>query len=199
MTSVLSDVKERVTMNTDLFLIIDMQNAYDQKGVWACENIEQAKNNIIKVLDSKKEKNVIFTQFVAPSSPQGKWKLYNQLNKEVNEDVVANDIMDIYKPYLETYPVYTKSTYSSMTNMDVLQACQNAKRVVLSGVVSECCVLATALALIDLGIEVVFLKDAVAGINSETERATELILAGLEYAHVSLINTKEYLGKEERR
>ena len=72
-------------------------------------------------------------------------------------------------------------------------AAQKSGRLVVTGVVAECCVLATALAAIDLGIHVIYLTDAVSGISVETEKATELVLDGLSYAHVDLMTTQEYL------
>ena len=64
---------------------------------------------------------------------------------------------------------------------------------VITGVVAECCVLSTVMALIDEGIPVVYLTDAVSGVSADTQAAVELILAGMEPVHVRLMTTAAYL------
>ena len=178
-------------MKKDLFLVIDMQNAYTSKGVWACEHFDLAKANILKILESHKF-DVIFTKFEAPTNPVGTWNRYNSINKEVNESVFENEIIDEFKEY----SVYSKSTYSCLSNVDVLEKCKKANRVILSGVVAECCVLSTALACIDEGIDIVYVKDAVAGVDLKSEEAALLVLQGLAYAQVKIVDTKTLLRED---
>ncbi len=111
----------------------------------------------------------------------------------MNQDDHANAIMDIFSDELKKYPLYEKSTYSSLSIPKVQEAARKARRVILTGVVAECCVLSTAMALIDQGSYVFYLTDACAGINEETERAVETILEGLEPLHVKRMTTEEYL------
>ena len=61
-----------------------------------------------------------------------------------------------------------------MSIPEVRAAAEAAERVVLTGVVSECCVLSTAFAAIDMGCHVVWLKDAVSGFDRDKERGAEL-------------------------
>jgi len=77
---------------------------------------------------------------------------------------------------------------------EVREAALAADRVVLAGVVAECCVLFTATALIDEGVSVIYLTDAVAGINKETQKATELMFEGLEPLHIRRMTVNEYIG-----
>lgn len=42
-------------------------------------------------------------------------------------------------------------------------------------------------------IHVIYLKDAVAGVNNETEEATIKVLEGLAPLHLSIMTTEEYL------
>lgn len=73
-------------------------------------------------------------------------------------------------------------------------AARQAGRVVVTGVVAECCVLSTVLALMDAGIYVVYLTDGVSGLSREKEAATELILSGLSPLQIALMTTDEYLA-----
>ena len=180
-------------MAKDLLLVIDVQNAYMEGQPWACRDTGEMVKNIRKLLDSGKEMDVIFTQFLAPEDPQGNWKAYNEINAEINASEELNAIVDDLVPYLEKYPLAVKSTYSSMKNVQVREAALKAERVVVTGVVADCCVLATAMEAIDLGCPLVYLKDAVAGLNRETEAATELVLSGLDYVQTTLMTVDEYL------
>ncbi|MBR5966002.1 MAG: isochorismatase family protein, partial [Treponema sp.] len=72
-------------------------------------------------------------------------------------------------------------------------ACLAAKRVVVSGVVDDCCVLATVFELIDAGVYTVYLTDATSGLDKEKAAATELTLSGLAPLHVKLMTTKDYI------
>ena len=86
------------------------------------------------------------------------------------------------------------STYSAYSIEEVRNRATEASCVVVTGVVAECCVLSTVMSLIDAGVYVMYLKDAVAGINEETEKATITILEGLAPLHLSIIDTEQYLS-----
>lgn len=184
----------------DLILVVDMQNVYSEGGEWHCKNFDAALDSIIKLIEgvkaSKQDENIILTKFIADSNPVGVWKQYNLENARVNEDEFANKITDKLSKYEKLYPVYEKSTYSSLTVPQIMQAVDKIKdtgSVVVTGVVAECCVLFTITQLIDLGAKVVYLTDAVAGIDNETEAAVIKVLEGLTPLHVSCMTTKEYL------
>ena len=183
-------------MKRDLLLVIDMQNAYAKGCVWCCPNATKAAENIKRLLKDKREDAVFFTKFEAPREPVGTWKEYNRINAEVNEDAYANEIMEIFSEELKKYPVLEKSTYSSFEIPEIRDAAKKADRVILTGVVAECCVLATAFALIDAGVKVIYLTDGVAGINDETEKAAIKVLEGLAPTQVEIMTTEEYLMSE---
>ena len=176
----------------DLVLVIDVQNAYMKGQPWECNNTDGMLGNIRSIIDSGKS-DVVFTQFLAPSDPVGTWCDYNTINKEINESEELNEIEASLKPYLDKFPVIQKSTYSCMKSPELCAIVKKYDRLVLTGVVAECCVLATAMEAIDLGIPVVYVEDAVAGISSETEAATRLVIAGLDYVQTKIVTTEEYL------
>lgn len=182
-------------MVKDLLLVIDMQNVYAPGGKWCCPGSEAAVENIKRIIRQTPELDVIFTRFLASKEPVGAWQEYNRVNADVNADTCANEMLPQFEEELRKYPLCTKSTYSSLSIPQVRQAAARADRVVITGVVAECCVLSTVLALIDEGIPVVYLTDAVAGVSEETQAAAELILSGLEPVHVQRMNTAAYLEK----
>ena len=66
----------------------------------------------------------------------------------------------------------------------------------MTGVVAECCVLSTVMALIDEGIYTIWLSDAIAGLDAPKEEATERILSGLDPLHLTRMTTEEYLTEK---
>lgn len=190
-------------MNKDLLMVIDMQNVYSEGGEWFCPGIDAATENIIRVIEeAHKEKGavdeVVFTKFIASNKPSGTWITYNEENKAVNESEYANEIIEALKHYADGCKTYEKSEYSSLSVpalKDIVSEYIDSGRVVVSGVVAECCVLATVMGLIDMGVKVIYLTDAVAGIDDETQKAVLKVLEGLTPLHIEFMTTEEYLDK----
>ena len=183
----------------DLLLVIDMQNAYTADGPWTCPNMARATEQIIALIESGRFSEVVFTRFDAPQDPVGTWKDYNVINREVNEDEWMNEMVPELAPYLTQYSVFSKSTYSSMTVPEIREAAEQCTArggsVVLTGVVSECCVLSTAFEAIDLGCPVIYITDACAGCSDDLEVAAVSVLAGLDYVQTTILDTAAYLEK----
>lgn len=177
----------------DLLLVIDMQNVYTKGQKWACLDTEGAAERINRIIDANICEQVIFTRFLPQKEPFGVWEDYNWENAEVNADVYANEMLPQFSEQLKKYPLYTKNVYSSLAIPEVLEAARNADRVIVAGVVSECCVLSTVFALIDAGIYTIYLTDGVSGLDREKEAATELILSGLEPLHLSMMTVNDYI------
>ena len=158
--------------NQDLLLVIDMQNVYTKGQEWACEEVEKASDSILRLLNSRALSQVIFTQYLATKHPEGVWKEYNKVNAAVNADPWLNEMMSEFLPYTKKYPVYTKSVYSSFVIPQVRELAKHASRVVISGVVAECCV---------------------AGLNATSRKEAENILSYLSPLHTELMTTQQYL------
>lgn len=178
----------------DLLLVIDMQNVYTKNQEWACLNTDVAAKNIIKVMESGKCEDIIFTKYIADQNPQGVWKDYNKKYHHINTDPWLNEMIDELKPYEEIYDVYEKSTYSSLTVPEILKRAKEVDRVIITGVVAECCVLSTVMHLIDEGIYCIYLTDGVSGFDIPKEKATELVFSGLSPLHLEMMTTQEYLN-----
>lgn len=180
----------------DLLLVIDMQNVYTHGQKWACLDAVGAAQRINRIINANVCEKVIFTRFLPSDKPVGVWKDYNEENAEVNADIYANEMLSQFSEQLKKYPLYTKSVYSSLAIPEVLETARRVDRVVISGVVAECCVLSTVMGLIDAGIYVVYLTDGVSGLDKEKEAAAKLILSGLEPLHVSMMTVDEYLNQK---
>lgn len=183
-------------MNKDVLLVIDMQNVYLEDQPWGCASIQRSIKNIQSLLDQK-EKNYlpIFTQFLPDENASGVWKKYNEINAEINNNPWMSKIIDVLEPYTTTYQCYEKNVYSSLQVKEIDDLCKNADNVVLTGVVGDCCVLATCFDAIDKGYHVIYLKDACSAMNDACEEAVLTILANLEYLHVSVMTCEEYMNQ----
>ena len=177
----------------DLLLVIDMQNVYTKGQEWACEGVETASAAILSLLKKNVSEQVIFTQYLAPKHPVGVWKEYNEVNATVNANTWLNEMMPEFLPWTKKYPLYTKSVYSSFAIPEVVEAAKKAGRLVISGVVAECCVLSTVLSAIDAGCKVIYLTDAVAGLSESSRKETEKIVSYFAPLHTELMTTGEYL------
>ena len=177
----------------DLLLVIDMQNVYTKGQEWACEGVETASAAILSLLKKNVSEQVIFTQYLAPKHPVGVWKEYNEVNATVNANTWLNEMMPEFLPWTKKYPLYTKSVYSSFAIPEVVEAAKKAGRLVISGVVAECCVLSTVLSAIDAGCKVIYLTDAVAGLSEASRKETEKIVSYFAPLHTELMTTGEYL------
>ena len=180
----------------DLLLVIDMQNVYLPEQPWACETAARTKENILKLLGNHSKDQTIFTRYIAAEHPVGTWITYNEMNRKINENPWMNELMDGIKEAAESYHVYDKSTYSSFQVPAIREAAQKADRVILTGVVSECCVLSTFFEGIDLGCKLIWLTDATSGLNPILEAETLHILQGLSPLHVEFMTTEEYLTQQ---
>lgn len=180
----------------DLLLVIDMQNVYTTGQEWACLDTEGVAERVGRIIDSGKCSQVMFTEYLAAEQPEGVWADYNRMNADINADAWANELVPQLSAYTARYPLYAKSVYSSLAVPEVLSAARRAERVVVTGVVAECCVLSTVFALIDEGIYTVYLTDGVSGLDRPKEQAAELILSGLSPLHLSFMTVEEYLGEQ---
>ena len=150
----------------DTILVIDMQKVYLPGNPWACAYVNAAAQQIETLLD---------------------------------ENPVMNEFIPAIARYVEEFPYIDKCTYSCFSNEYVRVAADRSMvhggRIVLTGVVAECCVLATFFEGTDAGYRFVYLTDACAGVDDESERAVQTILQGLSPLHVELMTTAEYIAE----
>lgn len=172
---------------SDVLLVIDMQNVYLPQNQWECEGITGAISYIGEVLEKFPEDQVIFTRFMAPEHPQGTWKEYNRVNGEINRSEELNAPVQELQKYMTSENTFYKSTYSCISNAQLLEKLMKYDTVYITGVVAECCVLATVFELIDMGKKIVFLRNGIAGESIEKARAVEYILEGLSPMHVMFV------------
>lgn len=169
---------------TDLLLVVDMQNVYLPGQKWACDRIQEVINCIENLIKIFPESQIIYTKYMAPEKPKGVWAEYNRLNAEVNGDEWLNDYVKELKPYLNAGNTYIKSEYSCCANAELEERIDHYDRIFIVGVVAECCILSTIFRLIDMGKKVVYVSEGIAGETREKEEMVKNILSGLSPLHV---------------
>ena len=178
----------------DLLLVVDVQNVYLPGNPWACPGIVSAMNNTVNLLRSPRLPETILTRFVPPAHPVGRWKKYNEETAQINRDAF---LCRLAKPVLavsEGKAVAEKSTYSAFKCPEVRSALEGKEAVALAGVVAECCVLSTLLDAIDLGYEVVYLHDCIAGQSVEAEQMVSQLAKRFSPVHTRFMSSEEYLS-----
>ncbi len=181
-------------VSDDLLLLVDFQNVYLPGNDWACPSMPEALNNTIRILDAEGAPSCVMTRFIAPAQPVGRWQQYNDAFREINENAQLAELAAALTPYAEKATVIDKSTYSSMDAPEVLAALEGRKAVVLTGVTAECCVLATMMDAMDLGYEVVYLYDCIAGQNAELEAQVRGIAEIFAPTQITIMSSAEYLS-----
>lgn len=177
----------------DILLIIDMQNVYKPGQPWGCPNLDSVITNIQNLLSNKEWDSVYFTRHLPSSAPIGTWKTYNHHYDQINASPHLSQIVDELKPYLKQYPVLKKSTYSACPVLPPALSQEPLPQIVLTGVIAQCCILATLLGLIDSGHKIIYLEDAIAGQHTDFEAMTRAIADSFSPLHTQIMTINEYL------
>jgi nicotinamidase-related amidase len=138
-----------------------------------------------------KHYDIVFTRFIADSNPTGTWVDYNTKYADINRSEYLNAIVDDLKPYLPYYPTVDKSTYSCYKNPQLKALVDSHDTIALCGVVADCCVLATALDIIDTGKPILYLADAVGEYKLNSGKAVLDIMHNMKL-HVTTLTADEY-------
>lgn len=181
----------------DLLLVVDMQNVYFPGQPWECPSMPQALDRIQMLLQSPACGNsydVAFTRHVPFRHPKGQWKLYNEKTSSISSRREFGQILSSLQPFLDRWPCYEKSTYSACSVPALMEKLKEYRRVLLSGVVAECCVLFTAAGLVDAGIQVVYLYDAAAGQEPEYEALLCRLMRRYAPVHTLVMTAGDYLA-----
>jgi nicotinamidase-related amidase len=163
-----------------LLVVIDMQRVFaDPVSPWAIPDFPTLEEPIFRLLTAFGER-VTFTRFVVPAEPAGSWRTYFREWSFALEPG-AERLFELAAPWSDDgrRPI-DKPTFSAYGS-----ELQNVVRrlgittLVLCGVSTECCVLATALAAVDDGMAVRIVRDACASVDQAThEAALHVALTG---------------------
>jgi nicotinamidase-related amidase len=175
----------------DVLVIVDMQNIFvDGAGPWGVVGYRDAER-LIHDLRSEFPGPTVFTKFVADPKELGIWNKYydaypttrlphNDSAWDLTMELGPNDI-------LISVPTFSK--WGSELNRIVPQD----GRIIMAGVATDCCVIATVLGAIDAGREVLVIEDACAG-TSHTNHTKAMDVMGLLGPMIRVTSASELLS-----
>jgi nicotinamidase-related amidase len=159
--------------------VIDMQNVFaEPDSPWKSPRFGEIVAPVRRLVEAYAPQ-VVFTRFIAPGEPVGAWRGYyadwpfaRQPPDAPAWDIVA-DLADVAAVQSGTDGrggVVNATTFSKWgPNLQGLV--DSGVRLALCGVSTDCCVLSTALAAADDGVEVWVVGDACAGVDDESHAA----------------------------
>lgn len=159
-------------------LCIDMQRLFLEPGPWYAPAGLEILPAIRRLLDHAPER-VIFTRFITarnPSSAKGAWARYYTRWHAVTRDERGESALELHPdlaPFAAAARVFDKTTHDAFDDAVFAQHIDSLApgALVLSGLETDVCVLATAMSAIDLGYRTVIATDAVASSVAESHRA----------------------------
>lgn len=178
-------------------VVVDMQRVFaEPSSAWATPGFGRAEAGTVRLCAAFPAHRTIFTRFVPGVLPAGAWADYYAAWPFALEER-DSAIWDLVPAFASSAgPTIDCPTFSKW-GPALRDRLGDADQVVLAGVSTDCCVIATALALADAGIRVVVASDATWGLSpADHERA--LAAMGLFAPHITVASVDEILADAAR-
>lgn len=148
---------------------VDMQRVFLEPGAWYCPDGLAIIPAIARLCAHAPQRSA-FTRFITarrPDEAEGRWRDYYRRWASVTRDVIGEEAMELHdelKPLARPGWVFDKPVHDAFRDEAFATFVRDEapSALVLSGIETDVCVLATALSAVDLGIRVVIATDAVA-------------------------------------
>lgn len=184
-----------------LHVAIDMQRLFAETTAWHTPALA-AIIPVVTAISERFAEQTLFTRFITPRTPteaHGAWRHYFQHWRSVALDTLDPALLALVEPLSRLAPpaaVIDKTAYSAFT-APAFAAALAERRVdtlIVSGVETDVCVLATVLDAIDAGYRVIVVADAVASFSAAGHRAVlEAVLPRFDQ-QVETVSATELLG-----
>jgi len=157
-----------------LLVVVDMQHVFrDPESPWATPGFDEILEPIDRLVGAFGNR-VVFTRYRVPKHPEGSWVAYFDLWSEVTKPE-RRRWMDLVEPWASRRPRTLEKESFSKWGPELRDLAAESKTLVLCGVATDCCVIATALPAADAGMFVRIVADASRGATAEAhERALAL-------------------------
>ena len=161
-----------------LHVVVDMQRVFAEATEWRVSAIADVVPPILAMVRAHPEQTV-FTRFMTPAaaeSASGDWQRFYARWPSVLRDrmeAAMFDLMEQFAGFVPPAEVCDKTTYSAFASADFVAslARRGAQTLILSGVETDVCVLATALDAVDHGLHVVLATDGLTSWSAAGHRA----------------------------
>ncbi|WP_369255732.1 cysteine hydrolase family protein [Streptomyces sp. R35] len=150
-----------------LLTVIDMQRVFaEPDSPWATPRFEDAADGVRRLLPAFGDR-VTFTRFLAPEKPVGAWRAYYDQWPFALQPPGAR-LWELTDEFAARAQHLVDATTFGKWTPELAERVGADGRLVLAGVSTDCCVLSTALAAADAGVEVLVVADACAGVDDDS-------------------------------
>jgi nicotinamidase-related amidase len=183
-------------------ICVDMQRMFAEDTPWHVPWLHRVLPQVEEVASRHSDKT-IFTRFVPPARPEdatGAWQDYYRKWQAMTRENLPDEMIDLIGPLKRLVPparVIDKPVYSPWFDGSLTRFLmrETVDTLVVTGGETDVCVLATVLGAIDLGFDVVVLKDAVCSGADTTHDAAINLLADRFSVQLELLSTEEFLAQ----
>lgn len=170
-------------------VVIDMQQAFRRPGQWHVPRFDEAAARIGRLIEVIGDP--LFTRFVPDPAEQGSWGAYYD-RWDAMRLPPDDAVWDMALPGYEDGATLDLPTFGKWG--EAMAACVPVGgELILTGVATDCCVLATGLAAVDAGRFVTIVTDACAGQNDGAHDGA-VAMMGLLAPMVRLVSCDGLLG-----
>lgn len=160
--------------NPATLVVVDMQTAFRQPdSEWAVPGYETI-TPTIDDLTSAYAGRVVYTRFVRDPTEHGSWQDYYDRWSSMRQPA-DSAAWDLTLTPQDIDPVISLPTFSKW-GTDLANTAGSKAPLVMCGVATDCCILATALAAADAGRSVTIVSDACAGATQQAHEESLRIL-----------------------
>ena len=159
-------------------VVIDMQRLFgDPASPWATPGFSEIVSQVDELVTAFGPERTTFTRFIIPDRWEGSWAPYYRQWSAVTEPD-ARPLMDLAEPWASHgVPTLDRTTFSKWGE-ELRGAAGASRTLVLCGVATDCCVIATALPAVDAGMFVRVVSDACAGATAEAHAGALTVMGG---------------------
>jgi len=160
-----------------LLAAIDMQGVFgDPDSPWVTPGFDEIIEPIDRLVSAFGDR-VVFTRFLVPERWDGSWTPYYELWREVTLPE-HRDWYDLVEPWASRHPRTLDLPTFSKWGDRLHELIGPSKELVLCGVATDCCVIATALPAADAGMFVRVVGDACRGVSEAAQEHALAIMGG---------------------
>ncbi|MGQ0670971.1 MAG: cysteine hydrolase family protein [Actinomycetota bacterium] len=175
-----------------LLVVIDMQRIFgDEDSPWATPGFDGLIEPIERLVRAFGDR-VVFTRFRMPAEPEGSWAGYYRL-WEFARRPDAERLLELAAPWTGAAARTVEKPTFSKWGPELRELAGESKTLVVCGVATDCCVIATVLGAVDDGMYVRVVKDACAGIDGLAHERAIGLMAGFP-PHVTITTVEEELA-----
>ena len=176
-----------------LLVVIDMQRLFgDPASPWYTPGYPGIVADVDRLVGAFADR-VVFTRFIVPARPTGSWVPYYERWKAVTRPR-ARAWMDLTEPWASRRPPTLDRPTFSKWGPELRDASSRFRTLVLCGVATDCCVIATALPAADEGKFVRVVADACAGLDDAAHQRVLAIFEGFA-PQITLSSTEQELAR----